>query len=118
MVGLDDSAPESVMRDQRTIAIFIGSSQTLYNRGAMIFEIRLVERLVLRLIRLRLYEYGECQAAWHSEMERLATGEVRWAKRKRMWWSAKYASWWEERGRWHSRRKKLWSRIGRLVELP
>jgi hypothetical protein len=116
MVELDEFAPESIMQGQRTLALFIESSQILYNGSVTMFEIRLMERSVLRLIRLRLYELGECQSAWHSEMEQLAIEEVRWAKRKRMWWSAKYASWWEERRRWHSRRKKLWSRIGRLLE--
>ena len=114
----DCALSESVMRDRRKIALFVESSQLLYNRSVTIFEIRGVEMSVLRLMRLRVCEFGECQAAWHADMQRLATGEVRWAKRKRMWWSAKYASWWEERGRWHSRRKKLWSAIGRLVEPP
>ena len=73
---------------------------------------------MLRLMRIRLYDFAERRAAWHSEMEQLATREVLWANRTRMWWSAKYASWWAERGRWHSRRKKLWTTLRHLMALP
>ncbi len=68
-----------------------------------------------RLIRLRLYQIAVRRAGWHQDLERLADAEVRWSNRKRMWWSADYASWWQRRSRWHGHRRMLWGALQRLL---